>query len=68
MTAARIPQGAEADAEAQRLECEARHVLSLPFDRRIPYLALVGRKRGAEAQRNLEQEVRRQYAQRRKAA
>ncbi|MFY3603287.1 DUF7696 family protein [Achromobacter xylosoxidans] len=68
MTAASIQPGAEADSEAHRLECEARHVLSLPFDRRVPYLTLVGRKRGAEAQRQLEREVRRQYAQRRKAA
>lgn len=68
MTAISTPLGAEADAEARRRECEARYVLSLPFDRRVPYLALVGRKRGADAQRELEREVRRQYAQRRKAA
>ncbi|WP_420884704.1 DUF7696 family protein [Achromobacter dolens] len=65
-----MPSGADAEAhaEAQRRECEARHVLSLPVDRRVPYMALVGRKRGAEAQRRLEQEVQRLRAQRRKAA
>lgn len=55
-------------SEAWRLQCEAHHVLSLPFDRRVPYLNLVGRKRGIEAQQYLEQEVRRQFAKRRKAA
>ncbi|WP_419191427.1 DUF7696 family protein [Achromobacter spanius] len=55
-------------SESWRLHCEARHVLSLPFDRRVPYLNLVGRKRGIEAQKYLEQEVRRQFAKRRKAA
>lgn len=55
-------------SESWRLQCEARHVLSLPFDRRVPYLNLVGRKRGIEAQQYLEQEVRRQFAKRRKAA
>jgi hypothetical protein len=55
-------------SEAWRRQCEARHVLSLPFDRRVPYLNLVGRKRGIEAQQYLEQEVRRQFAKRRKAA
>ncbi len=55
-------------SEAWRRQCEARHVLSLLFDRRVPYLNLVGRKRGIEAQQYLEQEVRRQFAKRRKAA
>ncbi|WP_418215023.1 DUF7696 family protein [Bordetella bronchiseptica] len=59
-----MPPGGSA-SEAWRLECEARHVLSLPFDRRVPYLALVGRKRGADAQRALEAEVRKQFAKQR---
>lgn len=58
----------QTSSESWRLQCEACHVLSLPFDRRIPYLNLVGRKRGIEAQQYLEQEVRRQFAKRRKAA
>lgn len=55
-------------SEEWRRECEARHVLTLPFDKRVPYLNLVGRKRGSEAQHYLEIEVRRQFARRRKAA
>lgn len=58
----------DTSSEVWRRQCEARHVLSLPFDRRVPYLNLVGRKRGIEAQQYLEQEVRRQFAKRRKAA
>ena len=33
-------------SEEWRWQCEARHVLSLPFDKRVPYLNFVGRKRG----------------------
>lgn len=58
----------DTSSEAWRLECEARHVLSLSFDKRIPYLNFVGRKRGREAQEYLETEVRREHAKRRKAA
>ncbi len=57
-----------ARTEARRRECEARHVLTLPFDRRKPYLDLVGKRRGADARQDLEQEVKRQFALRRKAA
>jgi len=55
-------------SEARRRECEARHVLRLPFDRRKPYLDLVAKKRGSEARQDLEQEIKRQFALRRKAA
>lgn len=55
----------DTSGEDWRRQCEARHVLSLPFDRRVPYLALVGRKRGADAQRVLEAEVRKQFAKER---
>ena len=55
-------------SEEWRWQCEARHVLSLPFDKRVPYLNFVGRKRGVHAQQYLEAEVRRQHATRRKAA
>ncbi|WP_420808846.1 DUF7696 family protein [Bordetella avium] len=56
------------DSETHRRECEARHVLGLPFDQRAPYLALVGKRRGADQQKILEQEIRRQFEIRRKAA
>jgi hypothetical protein len=58
----------DTSSEQWRRECEARHVLALPFDKRVPYLNFVGRKRGSEAQQYLETEVRRQFATRRKAA
>ncbi|AUT46991.1 hypothetical protein [Achromobacter sp. AONIH1] len=63
-----MPQAKNTNSEEWRRECEARHVLTLPFDKRVPYLNLVGRKRGSEAQQYLETEVRRQFAKRRKAA
>lgn len=47
--------------EQFRHECEARHVLSLPFSERKPYLEGIGRKRGEVAKAALESEVRRQY-------
>ncbi|WP_420902062.1 DUF7696 family protein [Achromobacter mucicolens] len=55
-------------SEARRRECEARHVLTLPFDRRKPYLDLVAKRRGVGARHDLELEVKRQFALRRKAA
>ncbi|CUJ62198.1 hypothetical protein OII53_06130 [Achromobacter ruhlandii] len=58
----------DTSSEEWRRQCEARHVLSLPFDKRVPYLNFVGRKRGVQAQQYLETEVRRQHAKRRKAA
>lgn len=45
-----------------RMECEARHVLSLRFSDREPYLALVGRRRGLNGRMSLEAEVKRQFA------
>jgi len=57
-----------ARSEMRRRECEARYVLTLPFDRRKPYLDLVAKRRGAEARLGLEQEIKRQFAVRRKAA
>ena len=44
-----------------RLECEARHILSLPFAERKPFLELVGKRRGAMARTALELEIRRQH-------
>ncbi|WP_459178429.1 DUF7696 family protein [Achromobacter insolitus] len=43
-------------------------MLTLPFERRKPYLDLVGKRRGAEARQDLEQEIKRQFDLRRKAA
>lgn len=51
-----------------RMECEARHVLSLPFSDREPYLALVGRRRGTNGRICLEEEIKRQFAARRRAS
>lgn len=48
-------------SEAYRRECEARTVLSWEFERRRPYLDLVGKRRGAEALKELEVEIRRQH-------
>ncbi|WP_448717270.1 DUF7696 family protein [Achromobacter sp. AGC78] len=55
-------------SEQWRMECEARHVLSLPFSDREPYLALVGRRRRANGRMSLESEVKRQFAALRRAA
>lgn len=46
--------------EDWRRECEARYVLRLPFDQRRPYIELVGRRRGKEAQEALGLEVEKQ--------
>ncbi|WP_455768472.1 DUF7696 family protein [Achromobacter xylosoxidans] len=43
-------------------------MLTLPFDRRKPYLDVVGKRRGVVARQDLEQEIKRQFALRRKAA
>lgn len=51
-----------------RMECEARHVLSLRFSDREPYLALVGRRRGSNGRMSLEAEVKRQFVALRRAA
>ncbi|WP_437340747.1 DUF7696 family protein [Achromobacter anxifer] len=58
----------ERRSEKWRMECEARHVLSLPFSSREPYLALVGKRRGAQGRLVLEAEVRRQFSASRRAA
>lgn len=48
----------ESDLEAWRLECEARHVLSLGgLMARRGYLELIGKKRGEDARRALEAAV-----------
>lgn len=47
--------------ERRRLECEARHVLSMPYAQRKPWLDAIGKKRGPEAQKYLEAEVKRQF-------
>lgn len=54
--------------EQHRHECEARHVLSLPFADRKPYLEGIGRRRGEAAKAALENEVRRQHQLRKEAA
>jgi len=47
--------------EQYRLECEARHVLSMPREQRKPWLDSIGKRRGLEAQKYLEAEVKRQF-------
>lgn len=49
------------NTEQYRRECEARQVLAWPFEKRKPYLALVGKRRGEAARMELEQEVIRQH-------
>lgn len=49
------------ETEAFRVQCEARHILSLPYDQRKPELDAIGKKRGPEAQKYLEAEVKRQF-------
>lgn len=49
------------DIEQHRKECEARWVLAQRFDKRKPYLALVGKRRGEAAQMELQREVIRQH-------
>lgn len=47
--------------EQNRRECEARHVLSLPFVQRSPYLDLVAKRRGDAGRRYLADEILRQH-------
>lgn len=47
--------------ERYRKECEARQVLKWPFEKRKPYLELVGKKRGEQARMELEAEIIRQH-------
>lgn len=47
--------------EQRRRECEARHILALPYGQRKPELDAIGKKRGPEAQKYLEAEVKRQF-------
>ncbi|WP_368640462.1 hypothetical protein ABRZ04_04405 [Castellaniella ginsengisoli] len=47
--------------EQRRRECEARHILALPYDQRKPELDAIGRRRGPAAQKYLEAEVKRQH-------
>jgi hypothetical protein len=54
--------------EQRRLECEARHVLSMPYAQRKPWLDAIGKKRGPEAQKYLEAEVKRQFRLKKEAA
>lgn len=48
-------------AEQHRLECEARYVLNMPLRERKPWLNSIGRVRGPQAQKYLEDEVKRQH-------
>lgn len=54
--------------EQHRLACEARHVLSMPYAQRKPWLDAIGKKRGPEAQKYLEAEVKRQFRLKKEAA
>lgn len=47
--------------EQHRRECEARHILSLPYGQRKPELDAIGKRRGKAAQKYLEAEVTRQF-------
>jgi len=47
--------------EQRRRECEARYVLSMLYAQRKPWLDSIGKKRGLEAQKYLEAEVKRQF-------
>lgn len=47
--------------ERHRNECEARHVLAMPRHQRKPWLDAIGKRRGQEAQKYLEDEVIRQH-------
>ena len=49
------------NTEQYRKECEARQVLKWPFEKRKPYLELVGKRRGERARMALEKEIIRQY-------
>ncbi len=51
----------DTSSEQWRRECEARHVLSLPFPLRKPYLERIGKVRGKAAQEDLQDELKRQY-------
>lgn len=56
------------DIEQFRKECEARQVLDWPFEKRKPFLQMVGKRRGIAAQKELEREIMRQHKLRRQAA
>lgn len=47
--------------EQHRRECEANHVLALPFADRAPYLDLIEKRRGKEARDYLVVEIRIQH-------
>jgi len=49
------------EMEQHRKECEARQVLKWPFEKRKPYLELVGKRRGEQARMELEAEIIRQH-------
>lgn len=49
------------NTEQFRRECEVRGVLKMPKDQRKPWLDSIGKVRGAEAQKYLEDEVIRQH-------
>ncbi|MGR6075466.1 DUF7696 family protein [Achromobacter sp. CSND-B12] len=49
------------NTEEHRRACEARQILAWPFEKRRPYLEMVGKRRGEAAQKELEMEVKRQY-------
>lgn len=56
------------NTEEHRRACEARQILAWPFEKRRPYLDLVGKRRGEDAQKELEMEVKRQYRMAKAAA
>ena len=48
-------------SEQFRRECEARHVLTWPLEKRREYLAEVEKHRGVDGRQYLETEIRRQW-------
>ena len=44
-------------SEEYRHECELRYIIKLPLQNRRKYLALVGERRGIEAQRKIEADL-----------
>jgi len=56
------------DTEQFRRECEARHILKMPKPARKPWLDQIGKRRGAAAQKYLEDEVIRQHRLMKEAA
>ncbi len=47
--------------EQHRRECEAKHVLALPFGDRAPYIDIIEKRRGKEGRQYLVEEIHRQH-------